>query len=477
MIEDRDFALDPHRPTFHFLPPANWMNDPNGLIHWKGKYHLFYQYNPNGAFHATMHWGHAWSDDLVHWEHLPIALAPSPEGPDADGCYSGCAVDVNGIATFMYTGVRGSAQLPCIATSQDDDLVTWEKYSGNPVIGTPPPELNTTIFRDHTVWREGGLWYQAIGSGVEGVGGTAVVFRSADFLNWQYVDSLVALERVSTGVGEGATGWECPDFFPLENHHVLTVSMWDHKPLCVAYFVGRYADNRFVPEHEGVVDHGVSFYAPQSFTDALGRRVMFGWVRESRSVDAQINAGWSGVMSLPRVLSVLDDGSLGTAPAPEVERLRGESFRLLGDQVSPQQDVPLGNIPGDAFELRVRLAPDVTGTVNLEVLRSEDGSERTQIVYDADTQTLTIDTRQASKSHIVDGGNYSLQSTGQTPRAVEVHVFVDHSIVEVFLNDEKCITARAYPTTPKSDGVRISASGGTTSIDYVDVWSMNGEQI
>src|SRR2546423_13522026 len=97
--------VDPHRPHYHFLPPSNWMNDPNGLIHWKGQYHLFYQYNPNGALHGTIHWGHAVSPDLVHWEHLPIALAPTPGGPDKDGIWSGCAVDNDGIPTIFYTGV------------------------------------------------------------------------------------------------------------------------------------------------------------------------------------------------------------------------------------------------------------------------------------------------------------------------------------------------------------------------------------
>ena len=100
---------DRQRPRYHFLPPANWLNDPNGLIQWRGRYHTFYQYNPNGPFHGTIHWGHAISDDSVHWEHLPIALAPTPGGPDADGCWSGCAVDHDGVPTLIYTGLAGRA--------------------------------------------------------------------------------------------------------------------------------------------------------------------------------------------------------------------------------------------------------------------------------------------------------------------------------------------------------------------------------
>jgi len=107
MLTNRDTQVlqDPHRPAFHFLPEKHWMNDPNGLIQWKGQYHMFYQYNPHGAFHGTIHWGHAISRDLVHWEHLPIALAPTPDGVDKDGCWSGCAVNNNGAPTLLYTGV------------------------------------------------------------------------------------------------------------------------------------------------------------------------------------------------------------------------------------------------------------------------------------------------------------------------------------------------------------------------------------
>ena len=115
---------DQHRPRYHFLPTKNWMNDPNGVIHWKGRYHLFYQHNPNDTVGNDIHWGHAVSADLVHWTHLPIALAPTPGGPDVDGCWSGCAVDHDGIPTLIYSGNSGGRQLPCIATS-DDDLLTW----------------------------------------------------------------------------------------------------------------------------------------------------------------------------------------------------------------------------------------------------------------------------------------------------------------------------------------------------------------
>ncbi|MBZ0294813.1 MAG: glycoside hydrolase family 32 protein, partial [Anaerolineae bacterium] len=142
----KQLAADHQRPQYHFLPPSNWMNDPNGLIQWNGQYHLFYQYNPHGPLWGTIHWGHAISDDLIHWADWPIALTPTLGGPDEAGCFSGCAVNHDGVPTLIYTGTRGERhdiQTQCIATSHDG-LLTWETYSGNPVLDAVPDEAGQT---------------------------------------------------------------------------------------------------------------------------------------------------------------------------------------------------------------------------------------------------------------------------------------------------------------------------------------------
>lgn len=218
---------DPHRPIYHFVAPANWLNDPNGLIHRRGRYHLFYQYNPHGPFHGTIHWGHAASDDLVHWADLPIALLPTPGGADADGCWSGCAVDDHGVPTLVYTGLRGREQRTCLATG-GDDLLRWEKYAGNPVI-EPPPGLDLVGFRDHSVWREGDDWYQVIGAGLRDVGGTVLLFRSPDLRSWEYLRPILTgdlrrREPFSTG-----SMWECPDLFPLDGGtaRLSQIDVWE----------------------------------------------------------------------------------------------------------------------------------------------------------------------------------------------------------------------------------------------------------
>ena len=212
--------VDHHRPTYHYLPPSNWMNDPNGLIQWRGQYHLFYQYNPNGAFHGTIHWGHAVSDDLVHWRDLPIALAPTPGGPDKDGVYSGCALDHDGVPTLMYTGVR--PQVQCIARPadpNDPDLVAWKKHPGNPVIPDSPEGMEVEGFRDPFVWQEDDGWYCIVGSGIVGTGGNILLYRSQDLVHWEYLHELCRGELAKTG-----RMWECPNFFPLGDKHVLLIS-------------------------------------------------------------------------------------------------------------------------------------------------------------------------------------------------------------------------------------------------------------
>src|ERR1700686_4070848 len=155
-----NLAADPLRPQFHLLPAKNWMNDPNGPIYSKGRYHMFFQYNPNAAVWGNMHWAHAVSPDMIHWRHLPVALAPTPDGPDADGCFTGSAVEDHGAVTVLYTGVKAAPpeqatlrdgvhnfrEVQCLATSKDPELRTWEKWK-RPVL-QPPNDPRLPGFRE-----------------------------------------------------------------------------------------------------------------------------------------------------------------------------------------------------------------------------------------------------------------------------------------------------------------------------------------
>ena len=156
-----ELAADPYRPAYHYLAPANWMNDPNGTIYWKGRYHVFYQYNPDGAYWGNIHWGHASSEDLVHWEDHPIALRPAADGPDREGCWSGTAfVNREGLPTFIYHGVPDGI---CIATSVDDMLEKWEKHPANPVIPEPQEGAEYQIRGAPCAWVEDDTYYGITG--------------------------------------------------------------------------------------------------------------------------------------------------------------------------------------------------------------------------------------------------------------------------------------------------------------------------
>ncbi len=461
-------AVDPHRPRFHFLPPAHWMNDPNGLIQWRGAYHLFYQYSPSGVGSGSKYWGHARSGDLVHWEHLPIALAPTPGGADKDGCWSGCAVDDGGMPTLIYTGVR--PQVQCLATGSPD-LLTWSKHPGNPVIAAAPTGFGPGDFRDPRVWREGDAWRCVIGTAAADGHGAVLLYRSADLRAWEYLGPLL------TGA-DGSTGrvWECPDLFALGDRHVLTTSPIPLRK--TIWFSGAYDGRSFRPLARGTVDDGGHYYAPQTLLDAQGRRIMFGWVWEGRSQEAQVAAGWAGVMSLPRVLSLLPDGALGAEPAAEVMALRGEHVGYEGLSLSPSLSGAAPDIAGDALELcvifeagRTPLA-DQADAFGLSVRRSPDGAEETRIAYDARAQRLVVDRSRSSLDPAASRETFSAPLALAPGEGLSLRIFLDRSVIEVYANGRACLTSRVYPTRPDSLGVTLWAEGGRVRVASLDAWTM-----
>ncbi|HMO56760.1 MAG TPA: glycoside hydrolase family 32 protein [Roseiflexaceae bacterium] len=455
-------SADPHRPGYHFLPPSNWMNDPNGLIHWRGEYHMFYQYNPHGAFHGTIHWGHAVSRDLVRWSDRPIALAPTPDSYDQDGIFSGCMIDHHGIPTIVYTGVRGPTQRPCLATSPDD-LTTWVKDPANPVI-TPPAEVDQYDFRDHTLWREGDTWYQGIGTSTHGVG-CVPLFRSRDLRNWEYLGLLFS--------GDATTGslWECPDFFTLADRHVLLLSPIPFNR--VIYFSGRYRDHRLTPEVQGEVDLGGCLYAPQSFSDAHGRRIMFGWLQENRSVEAQRAAGWSGVMSLPRVLTLHPDGTLVQTPAAELTTLRGEHRRVERIAIAAGSRSVPPELHGNQIELRATFDTGRAEQCGLAICRSPDGAEETLIFYDRTAGALVIDRKQSSLSADAGHERRAAPFILEPGEPLDLRIFIDHSVLEIFANDRVAMAARIYPSRADSREIAPIAAGGHATLTACDVWELD----
>ncbi|TYL38762.1 sucrose-6-phosphate hydrolase [Natronococcus pandeyae] len=457
---------DHHRPQYHLSPPGDWLNDPNGLIKWNGTYHAFYQYNPGGPYHGTIHWGHAVSDDLVTWEDRPIALTPSPDGPDRDGCWSGCAMAVDGTPTIMYTGGRDDVQLPCLGTATDDDLNGWEKSAENPVINTIPvePPLRSTEhwraeFRDHNIWYQDGTWHHLIGSGVEDGGGTALLYTADDDMtNWTYHGPILVGDPDRDG-----EMWECPELLDLGEKQLLHISNYEE----VRYYLGEYEDGSFDVERDGLLDHGV-YYAPQSLRDDDDRWLTWGWVKPDRSPAAQWDAGWSGTLSLPRQVDLDTDGKLRQRPAPELTELR-ESHAYGGEAVleDERQRLP---VDSRSFELRAEIQLDDASEFGLTVRESPDSEEETLIRYTRESDVV-VDRSASTTDPRASDTPVSMPVT-PVDGALSLRVFVDGSVVELFANERHCLTTRIFPTREDSDGISIYAADGTAVVDELDVWQM-----
>ncbi|MGC2194669.1 MAG: glycoside hydrolase family 32 protein [Terriglobales bacterium] len=459
-------ASDRTRPQYHLLPAANWMNDPNGPIYYKGRYHMFFQYNPNGAFWGSMHWGHATSPDMIHWQHEPIALAPTPGGYDRDGVFSGSAILNGDTPTLIYTGVLPPAsaseitlndgqhkwrEVQCLATAKDPDLRSWKKLQ-EPVIARPPEHLAVTGFRDPGVWREGKEWLLTLGSGIRGKGGAVLLYESRDLQRWAFRHPLIE----GHGRGNSADNpvdngemWECPDFFALGDRHVLLLSTMGK----VLWKTGRYRDRRFTAEREGVVDFG-AYYAAKTMVDEGGNRILWGWIPETRPEAEYRAAGWAGVMALPRILSLGTDGGLRMAAAPAVEMLRTRhtQVRASTDRNGGKELAGI-RIRDLAGEIQARFAAQRGFLLHL---RPEKGEAFAEIAYDPQKKDAELRVNNTS-------GAFA------TNEPITLRVFLDGSVLEVFANDKTVITARVYVAS--SSPLRVEVSD-IDSLEALDVWQM-----
>jgi beta-fructofuranosidase len=458
-------ATDPRRPQYHLLPAANWMNDPNAPIYYKGRYHMFFQYNPNGAFWGTMHWAHATSADMIHWRHEPIAIAPTPGGYDRDGVFSGSAVLDGSTPTLIYTGVLPPAspsevtlddgqhrwrEVQCLATSNDADLRSWKKLL-DPVIARPPQHLAVTGFRDPGVWHEGREWLLTLGSGIRGKGGAILLYESHDLRHWTFRHPLIeghGSEKIGTNPVDTGDMWECPDFFPLGNRHVLLISTMGK----VFWKTGRYHDRRFTAEKEGVVDFG-SYYAAKTMLDENENRILWGWIPETRPEAEYRAAGWAGVMALPRALSLESDGSLRISAAPAVEILRANHMQMSGGDRNRDRSLASIRVRDLAGEIQARFAAKRPFFLRL---RSEKGEPFAEIAYEPQKRDAELR---------VNGMKAAF--AGAEP--VTLRIFLDGSVLELFANDRIVITARVYavPSTPLL--VEVS---DPTALEALDVWQM-----
>ncbi|PZF86296.1 glycoside hydrolase family 32 protein [Jiangella anatolica] len=423
-------APDHWRPRYHVTGVRNWINDPNGPVHLDGRYHLFFQANPQAPAWGPPHWGHVSSADLVHWTRHPTALAPSPGGPDADGCWSGCLRVVDGRPAIYYTGVVGEdddrVESVCRAWGSPD-LLTWSKEP-EPLLAGPPPELGSGFHRDPFLWHDGSGWQLLLGSGTTAGErhGQVLRYDSPDGSRWRYRGVFFAAPRWAGGLDLGEL-WECPQLVVSGSSVALVVSCQvpgAPRPLThAAGFVGSIHDGRFQGEPAGILDQGDAFYAPAVTTDAAGRTLLWGWAQEAVQPSTQATMGQVGALTVPRQLTVVD-GRLDQEPVAELTALRRAELRPGDPPAEPVLELA-GSPDGDGW------------TVTDDVARLRVG---------AGPDGLAVEVADPI------GGERSF--TLRRPAGAPVRVFVDGSLVEVF-SGGAALTTRTYWARPR---VRLSAS-------------------
>lgn len=460
------------------------MNDPNGLVYYKGEYHLFFQYNPFGDEWGHMSWGHAVSTDMVHWKELPVAI------PEADGVmiFSGSAVvDWHNSSGFckssvagddsclvaIYAGHNGKIEDQNLAYSNDRGR-TWAKYAGNPVIN-----LHLANFRDPKVF-----WYAPEKKWVMVAALAAErkvrLFGSSDLKHWNTLSDFGP-----AGAVDGA--WECPDLFELpeetapgQKRWVLSVNVGGGvgRPEN-QYFVGRFDGTKFIDENPLNktlwVDWGKDFYASTTFSDVPdGRRIMMGWLDNWEYAAHAPTSPWRGMQSIPRVLRLrrFPQGlRLVQYPIVELGSLREHPVEITNQSVAAANNI-LKDVRGDTLEIEAAVDPGDDSTFEIAVRKG--ASQQTIIGYDPLKSQLFVD-RSRSGDVSFDPkfpGRQTAPLAREKGQPLRLHIYVDRCSVEVFANGgERAISELIFPSA-RSQGIELFSKSGNAKIQKLGVWNL-----
>ena len=476
---------DPHRPTYHFVNPEGrgMPFDPNGAIFWNGRYHLFYIFQD----HRGDGWGHASSRDLLHWRFHPAALFPAENDPDR-GIFSGNAfVTLDGDVAILYHGVRAGN---CIALSSDQDLNTWTKLTSNPIIPIPEegsPEEKLYSSWDPHGWVENNEYYAIFG------GKKPSLFKASDLDRWHYVGPLLASNMPD--VDEAIEDLSCPDFFTLGNKHALLSISHSHG---TRIYLGQWDGSQFHPEsHQRMNWLGGTTFAPETLLDDKKRRIMWAWVLDRRERlhiryprdQEPPPYGWTGTMTLPRVLSLASDGTLLIQPVEELKELRTNPRVARNIEVNDGEGFRLNDIEGTELEIAATVDMSGATTFGLKVMASPGGEEETIIEFNRTEENITIDFAKSSQDtsikHYKRTMNFMTEeanpiATNQIApfklgrdEELKIQIFIDRSIIEVFANGRQCVTQRVYPTRPDSRGVELFSKGGDSRVSLLRAWDVS----
>lgn len=442
---------DCYRPGYHFVTPEGFCGpfDVNGAIFWNGRYHLFYIFQ-NEKGHC---WGHISSTDLVHWRHHPTGLL--------GGMFSGnCFINKEGVPTMCFHDEQRNGNTMAVAL--DDELNQWKRLD----LITPETEPGDPHHDKYRSWDPYG-WveedtYYAI------FGGKRPAVAKCESLegDWEYVGDLMAHSVGDVDINEDVS---CADFFKLGDKYMLLCI--SHRLGC-RYYLGEWKNEQFYPEyHEQMSWVDRSYFAPESLLDNKGRRIMWAWIFDGRNRQTRKQSGWSGTFSLPRVLSLGEDGMLRMRPPEELKVLRYHPRSLTSLTIEADTELPLAQIAGDSIELSIEMVPYNAEQFGVKVCSSPDGKEQTPVYYDANAKKLKIDTRNSSlvqgpKS--IEAGPFELKED----EPLKLRVFVDKSVVEVFANNRQAVMRRIYPSLNNSVGVVLFSKGGPVKVRSIKSWKM-----
>jgi len=469
------------RPVYHFTPPSNWMNDPNGLVYYQGEYHLFYQYHPESPIWGPMHWGHAISQNLINWEHLPIALYPDENGT----IFSGSAViDWKNTAGFgkealvaIFTHDQAGKQSQSLAYSRDSGR-TWTKYAGNPVIPAP---ANMPDFRDPKVF-----WFTGSGAAhwvmCLSAADRILFYTSPNLIHWSPGGQL------GPGCGPAGGPWETPDLFELpvngaqETRWVLTVGIQSGTPAGGSgsmYFVGAFDGKSFTSENPKDTalwaDFGADYYAAQSWSDEPGgRRIMLGWQNNWQYANLIPAGDWRGAFSLPRQLTLaqtVEGIRLIQQPIAELKNLRCRHKHWQDETISPGTNL-LAGLQGDSFEMVADF--QIESKLEHFGFRVRVGKgESTIIAYSSQTQQVTLD-RSHSGQCDFHPGFAGIHSADLPPvnGHLRLHIFVDRSSVEVFANNGQITLSDSIFPADESLGLELFSQGNAIQLNNLDYYQL-----
>jgi fructan beta-fructosidase len=481
-----EYLNEPLRPQTHFSPEINWMNDPNGLVFHNGEYHLFYQYNPAGNSWGHMSWGHAVSPDLTHWKHLPLAI-PEEHGIMAfSGCCvvdhqntSGFGVGKNPPMVAIYTGHGRGKQVQNLAYSNDDGR-TWTKYAENPVL-----DINNPDFRDPKVFWHGptNRWVMVVSLAVKKV---LIFYSSSDLKAWS------EMSRFGPAGTKGKPNWECPDLFELPVENEAGKKLWvleaDMGSGSVAggsggeYFVGHFDGKTFTTTQDAKwVDYGRDFYAPVSWSDVPssdGRRIWLGWFNNWETCLVPTSP-WRSCMSVPRTLTLRKlpgekEGNVSYTmvqrPVKEFRDLTKQTIATTANTATwpPVAITEPGALTDLNFVLKTKLTPGTGRSCGFRIRTGDE--EFTEVGYDREGGVVYVDRRKSGNVgfHDAFAGRHEAP-TRLINGHVNLHVIVDRSTIEVFINDgEAVISDRIFPTK-RSATIEVFASNESSNVDIISL--------